>query len=48
MTSQPGLQAIAVHLLPNISKSEDNQTNKFGRLIEYNKGNMFFQKLCGK
>ena len=48
MKSQPGLQAIAVHILPNISQSKGNQTIKFGQLIEYNKGNMFFQKLCGK
>ena len=46
MTSQPGLQAIAVHILPNISQSKGNQTIKFGQLIEYNKRNMFFQKLC--
>ena len=48
MTSQPGLQAIAVHILPNISQSKGNQTIKFGQLIEYNKRNNFFQKLCGK
>ena len=48
MTSQPGLQATAVHILPNISQTKGNQTIKFGQLIEYNKGNMFFQKLCGK
>ena len=48
MTSQPGLQTIAIHILPNISQSKGNQTIKFGQLIEYNKGNMFFQKLCGK
>ena len=48
MTSQAGLQTIAIHILPNISQSKGNQTIKFGQLIEYNKGNMFFQKLCGK
>ena len=48
MTSQPGLQAIAVQILPNTSQSKGNQTIKFGELIEYNKGYMFFQKLCGK
>ena len=48
MTSQPGLQAIAVHILPNISQRKGNQTIKFGQLIEYSKGYMFFQKLCGK
>ena len=48
MTSQPGLQAIAIHILPNISQSKDNQTMKFGQLIEYNNRNFFLQKLCGK
>ena len=32
MTSQPGKQTIAIHLLPNISRSKDNQTKKFGQL----------------
>ena len=44
MTSQPGLQTIAIHILPNISQSKDNQTIKFGQLIEYNKRNIFFKK----
>ena len=48
ITSQPGLQTIAIHILPNISRSKGNQTMKFGQLIEYNKGNIFLQKLCGK
>ena len=48
MTSQPGLQAIAVHILPNISQSKDKQAIKFGQLIEYNKRNISFQKLCRK
>ena len=33
MTSQPDLQTIAIHILPNISQSKGNQTMKFGRLI---------------
>ena len=41
MTSQPGLQTIAIHVLPNMSQSKDNQTMKFGQLIEYNKRNIF-------
>ena len=45
MTSQPGLQTIAIHILPNISQSKGNQTMKFGQLIEYNKRNIFLQKL---
>ena len=48
MTSQPGLQTIAIHILPNISQSKGNQIMKFGQLIEYNKRNIFLQKLCGK
>ena len=48
MTSQPGLQTIAIHILPNISQSKCNQTMKFGQIIEYNKRNIFLQKLFGK
>ena len=44
MTSQPGKQTIAIHLLPNISRSKDNQTKKFGQLIEYNMGNISLEK----
>ena len=47
MTSQPGLQTIAIHVLPNISESIGNQTMKCGQLIEY-KNNIFLQKSCGK
>ena len=46
MTSQPGLQTIAIHILPNISQSKDNQEMKFGQLIDYDKINVFLQKLC--
>ena len=48
MMSQPGSQAIAMHILPDISQSKGNQTMKFGQLIEYNKRNIFRLKLCGK
>ena len=48
MTPEPGLQTIAIHILPNISQSKGNQTMKFGQLIEYNMKNIFLQKLCGK
>ena len=48
MTSQPDLQSIAIHNLPNTSQNKDKQTMKFGQLIEYNKINYFLQKLCGK
>ena len=36
MTSQPGLQTIAMHILPNFSQIKGNQTMKFGQLIKYN------------
>ena len=45
MTSQPGLQTIAIHILPNISQSKGNQTMKYGQLIEHSKTNIFNQKL---
>ena len=48
MTSQPGLEKIAIHILPNISQSKGNQTMKLGQSLEYNKRNIFLQKLCGK
>ena len=34
MTSQPGQQTIAIHILINISRTKGNQTIKFGQLIE--------------
>ena len=37
--SQPGLQAIVIHIL-----LKGNQTVKFGQLIEYNKIIIFLQK----
>ena len=48
MTAQPGLQTIAIHILPNISQSKGNQTMEFGQLIEYSKRNIFVQKLYRK
>ena len=48
MTSQPGLQTIAIHILLNISQSKGNQKMKFGQLVEYNKKNIYLQKLCQK
>ena len=48
MTSQPGLQTLAIHILPNISQSKGNQTMKFGQLIEYNQKNIVPQKFCRK
>ena len=48
MTSQPDLQIIAIHILPNISDSKGNQAMKFGQLEEYNKRSIFLQKFCRK
>ena len=44
MTSQPGSQIIAIHILPNISRSKGNQMMKFGQLIEYNMRNISVEK----
>ena len=35
MTSQAGIKTNAIHILPKISNSKDNQTIKFDQLIEY-------------
>ena len=48
MKSQLGKQTIAIRILPNISRSKDNQTLKFGQLIEYNMRNIFLEKSCTK
>ena len=48
MTSEPGSQTIVIHILPNISRSEGNQTIKFGQLIECNMRNIFLEKSCTK
>ena len=49
MTSKPGQQKIAIHiLLPNILQSKDKKTMKFGPLIEYNKRNIFLETSCRK
>ena len=45
MTSQRWKQIITTHILPNISRSKDNQTMKLGQLIEYNMKN-FLEKSC--
>ena len=44
MTSQSGKQTVAIHILSNISRSKDNQTMKFGQLIEYNMRKSFLEK----
>ena len=48
MTSQPGYQTIVIHILPNISRSKDRQTLKFGQLIEYKMRNIFHEKCYTK
>ena len=47
MTSKPGLQTVAIHILSNTSQSKGNHAMKFGQLIEP-KSNIFLQKLSGK
>ena len=44
MTSQPGLQTIAINILTNTTKSNDNQAMIFSQLMEYNMRNMFIEK----
>ena len=44
MTSQPGKQTIAIHMLANISRSKGNQTMRFGQLMECNMRNIFPEK----
>ena len=44
MTSQPGKQAIAILILPHISRSNGNYAMKIGQLIEYNARNIFLKK----
>ena len=41
-------QTVAIHILPNISRSKDNQTMKFGQIIEYNMSKHILQKSCRK
>ena len=47
MMSQPGLQTIAIHILPNISQSKGNEKMKFGQLIEYFSSKIMQQKREG-
>ena len=48
MTLHPGHQTIAIHTLPNISRSKVNQTMKLDQAIEYNKRNIFKKKIMQK
>ena len=44
MMSQPGQQAIAIHILPIISQSKANKAITFGLLTEYNMRDIFLEK----
>ena len=48
MTSQPGWQTIAIHILSNILRSKGNQAMKFGQLIEYSMRNISVEKSYAK
>ena len=51
MTSQPGYQTIAMHMLPIISRSKGNQIMKFSQRNKYNMKNIFLEKSyikCGR
>ena len=48
MTSQPGKETTPIHILPNISRSKNNQTMKSGQIIENNHINVFLQRSCRK
>ena len=48
MTSQPGQQTIVIHILPNILRIKDNQTMKYGQLIEFSMRKTFLEKPCTK
>ena len=51
MTTQPGKETTAIHILPNISRNKGNQTMKFGQLIQYNTRHKFLEKSytkCGE
>ena len=44
MMSQPGKQTITMHISPNISRSDGNQTMKFSQLVKYNMKNILLEK----
>ena len=44
MASQAGQQIITINIFPTISRSKNNQTMKFGQLVEYNMKNIFLEK----
>ena len=44
MTSQPGKQTVAIHILSNISRRKGSRTMRFGQLIEYKMKKIFLEK----
>ena len=48
MTTQTGQEIITIHILSNISRSQDNQPMNLGQLIKHNVRNIFFHKSCRK
>ena len=48
LTSQPGYQTIAMHILLNVLRSKDNQIMQFGQLIERNMRNIFLERSYSK
>ena len=48
MISQPGKQAIAIHIFTKISRSGGNHAIKFSQLIEYYTRNIFLENIYRK
>ena len=48
VTSQPGEQTMAIHILTDVSRTKDNQAMKLDQLIKYNMRNTFPEKLRTK
>ena len=48
MAAQTGEQIIAIHVLPNISKSKGSLAMNFGQLAKFNMRKIFLQNSCRK
>ena len=48
MLSQPGKETITIHILPNASRNQKNQTVEFGQAIKYKNIILFLEKSCRK
>ena len=48
MAAQTGEQIIAIHVLPNISKSKGSPAMNFGQLAKFNMRKIFPQNSCRK